>query len=243
MKNIKTYEDFVNEEVNLRKGLMGAALGASLLANTGCGPSETEKYYARKNAEYQSQVDFDNQMSEVGDRLEINRKSNIKSITLPIEILNIPKGWSVDYPKNITIKYTNSGDLNSDEYKFINIVHKNINNIIDTLYIDLSEDLSEYGFPNGNYWNWSNSRDDNEYNIQIQPRVKSKYVTGFSNVDYFFKYLFSTIKNYNSDYLSEYLSKLSKDNNIIVDPELNLCDDSGEFNSQSSYIDLKITKK
>ena len=30
MKNIKTYEDFVNEEINLRKGLMGAALGAGL---------------------------------------------------------------------------------------------------------------------------------------------------------------------------------------------------------------------
>lgn len=30
MKKIKTYEDFVNEEINLRKGLMSAALGAGL---------------------------------------------------------------------------------------------------------------------------------------------------------------------------------------------------------------------
>ena len=31
MKNIKTYEDFCNEEINLKKAVVGAALGASLL--------------------------------------------------------------------------------------------------------------------------------------------------------------------------------------------------------------------
>jgi hypothetical protein len=31
MKNIKTYDDFVNEEINLKKALTGVALGASLL--------------------------------------------------------------------------------------------------------------------------------------------------------------------------------------------------------------------
>lgn len=37
MKNIKTYEDFVNEEINLRKGLMGAALATSLMGGmTSC---------------------------------------------------------------------------------------------------------------------------------------------------------------------------------------------------------------
>jgi hypothetical protein len=37
MKNIKTYEDFVNEEINLRKGLMGAAMAASLMGGmTSC---------------------------------------------------------------------------------------------------------------------------------------------------------------------------------------------------------------
>jgi len=30
MKNIKKYEDFVNEEINLKKALAGAALGAGL---------------------------------------------------------------------------------------------------------------------------------------------------------------------------------------------------------------------
>lgn len=37
MKNIKTYEDFVNEEINLRKGLIGAALATSLMGGmTSC---------------------------------------------------------------------------------------------------------------------------------------------------------------------------------------------------------------
>jgi hypothetical protein len=37
MKTIKTYEDFVNEEINLRKGLMGAALATSLMGGmTSC---------------------------------------------------------------------------------------------------------------------------------------------------------------------------------------------------------------
>ena len=34
MKTIKTYEDFVNEEINLRKAATGLALGASLAFNT-----------------------------------------------------------------------------------------------------------------------------------------------------------------------------------------------------------------
>jgi hypothetical protein len=43
MKNIKTYEDFVNEEINLRKGLMGAALGAGL-ALSNPAQSQINKY-------------------------------------------------------------------------------------------------------------------------------------------------------------------------------------------------------
>ena len=31
MKTIKKYEDFINEEINIKKALAGAALGASLL--------------------------------------------------------------------------------------------------------------------------------------------------------------------------------------------------------------------
>ena len=41
MKNIKTYEDFVNEEINLRKDLMGAALGAGLALSNPVYPQVT----------------------------------------------------------------------------------------------------------------------------------------------------------------------------------------------------------
>ena len=43
MKTIKTYEDFVNEEINLRKGLMGAALATSLMGGmTSCNKEDIE---------------------------------------------------------------------------------------------------------------------------------------------------------------------------------------------------------
>jgi hypothetical protein len=52
MKKIKTYEDFVNEEINLRKGLMGAALGASLALSN---PSFSQNTV--KDSTLQSRVD------------------------------------------------------------------------------------------------------------------------------------------------------------------------------------------
>lgn len=43
MKNIKSYEDFCNEEINLKKALAGAALGASLMGGmTSCKKTDIE---------------------------------------------------------------------------------------------------------------------------------------------------------------------------------------------------------
>ena len=40
MRKVKSYEDFVNEEINLKKSLVGGALVASLVA---CGPNDGKR--------------------------------------------------------------------------------------------------------------------------------------------------------------------------------------------------------
>jgi hypothetical protein len=57
MNKVKTYEQFINEEINWRKGLATAALGASLMGGiTSCGPN-TEETKKEQLVEFNREID------------------------------------------------------------------------------------------------------------------------------------------------------------------------------------------
>ena len=110
MKNIKTYEDFVNEEINLRKGLMGAALGASLMSGIqSCDtkPSESEIYYARKNDEYDRKEKVDKLYSDAEYDLQQLWSNGTYYGKVPVILKNVPHGYKVEVFSNLSNTYDN----------------------------------------------------------------------------------------------------------------------------------------
>jgi hypothetical protein len=99
MKKIKTYEDFVNEEINLRKAAAGVVLGASLLG----GMSSCKKTDIKPI----SQEVSSNQIKEVSIKV-FNTK--MKAI-MPSSI-----NWVMDTDYNINIKLKCYKKVNSGEY-------------------------------------------------------------------------------------------------------------------------------
>ncbi len=259
MRRIKNYEDFTNEEINWKKGLATAAIGASLLTTPGCEPSEAEKYYARKNKEYQDSLDYEDHMSDLVYKTENSRKDNVRSATLPLMILNKPKGFSVEAPKTITVFYTNYGQPGSDEYKFISIVDQNINKIIDTVYIDLSEELSNKFY--GGYKfdlsserdikNWDKNRNLAEYKFIIEPKIKTKFDNKSSIQDVgisdFFKDLYQNIKTYDIEISSNnYFVGAASLSQMDLTPGLDrieICDENGNLSQTTTKIEIRIIKQ
>ena len=258
MRNIKNYEDFLNEEISIKKALAGAALGASLLTTPGCEPSEAEKYYARKNKEYQDSLDYEKNMSDVSYRVENSKKENVRYVTVSLKILNKPEGYSVDAPKTITIFYTNFGQPGTEEYKFINIVDQNIKKIIDTVYIDLSEELSSK-FHGGYRYdvsserdikNWDNKKGDKDYNIIIEPKIKTifdnKSALQNLGVANFFRNLYENMKSYGVSISSdEYFVGAASISQMDLTPGLDvieICRENGEIDSKSSMVEIKIKR-
>lgn len=96
MRKVKTYEDFVNEEINLRKGLMGAALGASLMSGiTSCDNtinlSSGDKEIKNTNrnfilSDYEIQQSINNEY-----------KNRSQSFKIPFTIKNLPKDIDVKF--------------------------------------------------------------------------------------------------------------------------------------------------
>lgn len=79
MRKIKTYEDFINEELSLKKAVVGAALGASLI---GCGPgdkhvvdnpqkTEVVATVEKKFNELPNSFDMDEELITIGTDMDI----------------------------------------------------------------------------------------------------------------------------------------------------------------------------
>jgi hypothetical protein len=79
VKNIKTYEDFYNEEINLKKGLAGAALGAGLAFSN---PSSGQITTTKIATEQVPQQKYDSLSNFVGDNIKsiINQTIYLKPI-------------------------------------------------------------------------------------------------------------------------------------------------------------------
>jgi hypothetical protein len=114
MKKIKNYQEFTNEEINWKKGVATAALGASLLGGIqSCGPTEQEI----KQKEKQEQL-----------TKFINQRDIIQSIT--------PEDMIIQLNKNIeTIPSLNQLYSNSPE---------SYNSQIATFYQSESNDLVDF---------------------------------------------------------------------------------------------------
>ncbi len=167
MEKIKTYEEFVNEEINLRKGLMGAALGAGLSLSN---PSFSQN--TLKDSTLQSRVDdVKYKMDKIGNISNIDcwyknidgKWSNLKSNGLE----QIEKTYTrLENISSYTFKYDSSeyivflinsthpednpkvgdrGDIlifKSDDILNIENVKYNDTNIIKAIYTPLLLDIN-----------------------------------------------------------------------------------------------------
>ena len=105
MRNIKKYEDFVNEEINLRKGLMGAALGASLIGGiTSCDNKKTQE-----PIQYQTPIFSDYELQQ---RVWADHKSRSQSFIIPFTVKNLPKDIDVKFYNPDTHYSSNQEEVN-----------------------------------------------------------------------------------------------------------------------------------
>jgi uncharacterized protein YxjI len=68
MKNIKKYEEFINEEINLKKALIGGAIAASTLTGCGDGSNNTTSYPTNRVEQ------SDTQTSELPNEIIMSQK-------------------------------------------------------------------------------------------------------------------------------------------------------------------------
>ena len=88
MKNIKTYEHFVNEEINLRKGLIGAALTTSLMGGmTSCDDTKDPVYTASSEL-------TDYEIQQIIKKENLNKSQLFK---IPFVVKNLPKDIDVKF--------------------------------------------------------------------------------------------------------------------------------------------------
>lgn len=126
MRNIKKYEDFFNEEINLRKGLMGAALGASLIG----GMTSCDNKKPQEPIQYQTPILTD---YEVQQRVWADHKSKSQSFRIPFTIKNLPK--------DIDVKFYNPDTHYSSEQEEVN--YFTVYYMLNDEYLSTISDLSK----------------------------------------------------------------------------------------------------
>jgi len=96
MNKIKTYEDFVNEEINLKKAAAGVVLGASLLG----GMSSCKK----------------TDIKPVSQEVSVNQIKEVSIKAFITKMKGSPINWTMDNDYNINIKLKCYKKVNSGEY-------------------------------------------------------------------------------------------------------------------------------
>ena len=161
MKNIKNYQEFTNEEINWKKGLATAALGASLMGGvTSCGPNKEEtKEETKKEQLIEFNRELDNMITP--ERLVISFDNNIKRTPELTKIYSDPDLYNsqiatfydsrskelVDFIIDIMIYKGIIKDRNisiSDLQEFIDRIRTNKQDEFDQLILDSFDKIVEY---------------------------------------------------------------------------------------------------
>lgn len=137
MKNIKSYEDFTNEEINIKKTLAGVALGASLLGGmTSCKKSEREPNKIEQSVPTPTRLDLTGKV-----KVQISKDSIILNNLIDRDILL--KTDSTDW---VYISFW--VDENGDGSQIKDTISGN--DFLETFFLDVNATDRKFAFNIGN---------------------------------------------------------------------------------------------
>jgi hypothetical protein len=177
MNKVKTYEQFINEEINLKKAITGAALGASLaisnpvISQTDTKKDKIESIYTENDSIKDRKVsynDIDTMSKENGFNLSLDSEilSNAKSVKLSYTLAYI-QGINIDkYPSETDLDLNpNSNFYQAPAGALFGIHIDNFSIYLDCKWFGKKDYL--------NVSNWSNETILDKYTYTYEPYAGS----------------------------------------------------------------------